>query len=217
MSFPQRTPGLVLGPAVKIWGLCKVNAKSISALNGQRPLTLSHLFSLVDLYRLCSPPWGSLAMSLDSMGYHNWERAVGICIKANQCCWTLYHTQDGTYYEKLVDYSKMSKLLRLRLPMKDPQREDSPTFWLRRGDTPNHSWETVLMQTARGLLFQECSQSHSHTPHRGRGPWRPEYLGKGVFKERNHSSRGWGGCCWKIPKIPVKSHEEVQSHKKNTW
>jgi hypothetical protein len=32
-------------------------------------------------------------------------------------------------------------------------------------------------------------------------------------KKKTHNSRGWGGCCWKIPKIPVKSHEEVQSHK----
>jgi hypothetical protein len=38
----------------------------------------------------------------------------------------------------------------------------------------------------------------------------PEYLGKWVFKGRNHNSREWGGCCWKIPKIPVKSHEEVE-------
>jgi hypothetical protein len=36
--------------------------------------------------------------------------------------------------------------------MKDPQCEDSPTFWLRRGNTPNHSREMVLLQTARGLL-----------------------------------------------------------------
>jgi hypothetical protein len=39
------------------------------------------------------------------------------------------------------------------LMLKDPQSEDSPTFWLRRGDTPNHSQETALMQTARGLFI----------------------------------------------------------------
>ena len=37
--------------------------------------------------------------------------------------------------------------------LKDPQREDSPTFWLRRGDTPNHSQEMVLLQTARWLFI----------------------------------------------------------------
>jgi hypothetical protein len=31
---------------------------------------------------------------------------------------------------------------------------------------------------------------------------------KGVFKGRNHNSRRWEGRCWKIPKIPVKSHKE---------
>ena len=40
-----------------------------------------------------------------------------------------------------------------------------------------------------------------------------EIRGKGVFKGRSHNSRKWGGRCWKIPKIPVKSHKEVQSHK----
>jgi hypothetical protein len=63
------------------------------------------------------------------------------------------------------------------------------------------------------FLFQEHSRAHSHTPHRGKGPWHPEELGKGVFKGRNHNSRRWGGYCWKIPKIPVKSYKEVQSHK----
>jgi hypothetical protein len=30
---------------------------------------------------------------------------------------------------------------------------------------------------------------------------------------RNHNSRKWEGHCWKIPKIPLKSHKEVQSHR----
>ncbi|EDL00487.1 mCG1042580, partial [Mus musculus] len=38
-------------------------------------------------------------------------------------------------------------------------------------------------------------------------------LSKGVFKGRNHNSRRWEGRCWKIPKIPHKSHKEVQSHR----
>jgi hypothetical protein len=34
---------------------------------------------------------------------------------------------------------------------------------------------------------------------------------RGYLKEET-TTQG-GGCFWKIPKIPVKSHEEVQSHK----
>jgi hypothetical protein len=112
---------------------------------------------------------------------------------------------------KLTDSSaSVSQMLGLSYveQVKDPQRENSLMVWLRRGNIPNHSWEMVLMQTARGLLFQECSRAHSHTPCTDRGPWHLEYLGKGVFKGRNHNSRGWGGRCWKIPKIPVKSHED---------
>jgi hypothetical protein len=93
--------------------------------------------------------------------------------------------------------------------VKDPQPEDSPTFWLRRGYTPNHSWEMVLMQTAGGLFFQEHSGTHSRTLRRGRGPWAPSSWGRGYLKEKTHNSRGWEGCYWRIPKIPVKSHEEV--------
>jgi hypothetical protein len=45
--------------------------------------------------------------------------------------------------------------------MKDPQCEDSPTFWLRRGDTPNHSQEVYSRKTnALGT---------TRIPRRGRG------------------------------------------------
>jgi hypothetical protein len=40
----------------------------------------------------------------------------------------------------------------------------------------------------------------------------PRVAGEGVFKgkKKKHNSRVWGGRYWKIPKIPVKSHEEVE-------
>jgi hypothetical protein len=65
------------------------------------------------------------------------------------------------------------------------------------------------MQISRGLLFKSALRAHSHTPHRGRGLWLAEYLGEGVFKGKKHNSRGWGGRCWKIQKIAVKSHKGV--------
>jgi hypothetical protein len=89
--------------------------------------------------------------------------------------------------------------------MKDPQHEDSSTFWLRRGDTPNHSRETVLMQTARGPTLIHHAGVEDHGA--------PSSWLRGYLKEKNQNSREWGGHCWEIPKIPVKSHEEVQSHK----
>ena len=64
--------------------------------------------------------------------------------------------------------------------MKDPQSEESPTFLLRRGETPNHSQEMALMQTARELFISGMLGAHSHTPHRGRGLW-TQVAGKGAI------------------------------------
>jgi hypothetical protein len=57
-----------------------------------------------------------------------------------------------------------SQVSRPRHQIKDPQREDSPTFWLRRGDTPNHSREKVVLQTARGhFISRVLSSPQSYT------------------------------------------------------
>jgi hypothetical protein len=59
----------------------------------------------------------------------------------------------------------------LVLRLKDPQREDSPTFWLRRGDTPKSPTRTGLAANCKRIFIQERSRAHGHTPRRGRGPW----------------------------------------------
>ena len=64
----------------------------------------------------------------------------------------------------------------------------------------------VLLQTARGFLFKSALGPmvihHAGVEDRGAlSSWVRGY------------SRKWGGCYWKIPKIPVKSHKEVQSYK----
>jgi hypothetical protein len=92
------------------------------------------------------------------------------------------------------------------LELKDPQREDSPMFWLRRGDTPNHSQETVLLRTARGLfLFQECSQAHNHTQYtiiEDRGA--PSSWVRGYLKEETITQGGWEGVVGKYQKYQLR-------------
>jgi hypothetical protein len=61
------------------------------------------------------------------------------------------------------------------------------------------------MQIERGLLFQEHSQAHSHTPHRGRGPWRPE---KGYLKEKNTTQGGGKGIAGKYQKYQLRVTRE---------
>ena len=58
--------------------------------------------------------------------------------------------------------------------MKDPQREDTPTFWLRRGDTPKSPTRNVLAANCKRIFIREHSRAQGHTPRRGRGLWRPE-------------------------------------------
>jgi hypothetical protein len=60
------------------------------------------------------------------------------------------------------------------------------------------------MQTTRGLLFQAHFGAHNSAPCRSRGLRSPKYLGKGVFKGRNHNSRGWEGCVGKYQKYQLK-------------
>jgi hypothetical protein len=67
------------------------------------------------------------------------------------------------------------------------------------------------MQTTRGLFIPRVLWGPQSYATQGLRTVVLRVLGKGVFKGRNHNSRGWGGNCWKITKIPVKSHEEVES------
>ena len=92
--------------------------------------------------------------------------------------------------------------------VRTPPRSDSGEA------TPqNHPQETVLLQTARGLLFKSALGPtvihHAGVEDRGA----PSSWVRGYLKKKNHNSRRREGRCWKIPKIPVKSHKEVQSHK----
>ena len=91
--------------------------------------------------------------------------------------------------------------------VRTPPRSDSGEA------TPqNHPQETVLLQTARGFLFKSALGPtvihHAGVEDCGA----PSSWVRGYLKEKNHNSRRWEGRCWKIPKIPVKSHKEVQSH-----
>jgi hypothetical protein len=95
--------------------------------------------------------------------------------------------------------------------VKDTQHEDSPTFWLRRGDTPNHSRETVLKQTARGLLFQACSGTHSRTPCRHRGPWALSSWDRGYLKEETTTQVGGEGVVGKYQKYQLRVTRESES------
>jgi hypothetical protein len=72
------------------------------------------------------------------------------------------------------------------------------------------------MQTTRGLYIPGALWGPQlYTPLRGRGPWTLISWGRRYLKEKKkpHNPRGWGGHYWKIPKIPLKSHDEVESHK----
>jgi hypothetical protein len=51
--------------------------------------------------------------------------------------------------------------------VKDPQSEDSPTFWLRRDNTPNHSQETALMQSTRGPFYSRHTLGPTVIHHTG--------------------------------------------------
>jgi hypothetical protein len=62
----------------------------------------------------------------------------------------------------------------LVVPLKEPQCEDSPTFWLRRGDTPKSPTRNGLAANCKRIFIQERSRAHGHTPRRGRGPWHAE-------------------------------------------
>jgi hypothetical protein len=95
--------------------------------------------------------------------------------------------------------------------LKDPQCEDSSTFWLRRVDTPNHSQEMVLMQTARGLLFQAHSGTHSRTPRRGRGPWAPSSWYRVYLKEETKTQGGREGVVGKYQKYQLRVTREWES------
>jgi hypothetical protein len=58
--------------------------------------------------------------------------------------------------------------------LKDPQYEDCPTFWLRRGDTTNHSLEKVLIQIARGRFIPDAlwgPQSYTTAGEEDSRPW----------------------------------------------
>ena len=88
--------------------------------------------------------------------------------------------------------------------MRTPPRSDSGEA------TPqNHQRETVLLQIARGFLFKSALGPtvihHAGVEDCGaQSSWIRGYLKEGTR---------WEGRCWKIPKIPVKSHKEVQSYK----
>jgi hypothetical protein len=70
----------------------------------------------------------------------------------------------------------------------------------------------VLLKTARGFLFKSALRPtvihHAGVEDHGT----PSSWVRGYLKEET-TTRKWGGCYWKIPKIPVKSHKEVQSYK----
>ena len=68
-----------------------------------------------------------------------------------------------------------------------------------------------LAANCKRTFIQERSWAHSHTPRRGRGPCCLSSWVRWYLKEENTSQGGGEGVCWKIPKIPVKSHEEVKS------
>jgi len=73
------------------------------------------------------------------------------------------------------------------LPLKKPLEGKSPSSGLGRGDTPNHSREAVLMQTARGFLFQARWGPQS-TPRRGRG-LRPRVRNRDSFYGVHNKAR----------------------------
>jgi hypothetical protein len=92
--------------------------------------------------------------------------------------------------------------------MKDPQGEDSPTFWLRRGDTPKTPTRNGLAANCKRIFIQEHSRAHG-VENRGT----PSSWIRGYLKEETTTQGGGAGVVGKIPKISVKSHKEVQSHK----
>jgi hypothetical protein len=77
----------------------------------------------------------------------------------------------------------------------------------------NHLQETVLLQTARGFLFKSALGPtvihHAGVEdHDAPSSWIRGYL----KEETTTQGSGEGVVGKKIPKIPVKSHKEVQSH-----
>ena len=90
--------------------------------------------------------------------------------------------------------------------MRTPPRSDSGEV------TPqNHPQETVLLQTARGFLFKSTLGPtvihHAGVEDHGA----PSSWIRGYLKEETTTQGSEEGIVGKIPKIPVKSHKEVQS------
>jgi hypothetical protein len=69
----------------------------------------------------------------------------------------------------------------------------------------------VLMQTARGLLFQAHFGAHSHKPRRGRGLWAPSSWDRGYLKEENTTQGGGEGVVGKYQKYQLRVRREWKS------
>ena len=81
--------------------------------------------------------------------------------------------------------------------MKDPQREDSPTF--RRGDTPKSPTRNGLAANCKRIFIQEHSQAHG-VENRGA----PSSWIRGYLKEETTTQGGGKGVVGKYQKYQLR-------------
>jgi hypothetical protein len=101
--------------------------------------------------------------------------------------------------------------------MKDPQREDSPIFWLRRGDTPKSPTRNSL--AARGFLFKSALRPmvihHAGVEDRGA----PSSWIRGYLKEETTTQGGGKGIVGKYQKYQLRVTRKCKVTRvtRNTW
>jgi hypothetical protein len=66
------------------------------------------------------------------------------------------------------------------------------------------------MQSSRGLLFQELSETHSCTPWRRRRPWAPSSWKRGYLKEETTTQVGGKGVVGKYQKYQLRVTRKSQ-------